>query len=95
MSATPGPWLDRRDRINADNGALVAQFWTKPSPADAALMVAAPDMYLALKHCLGILCESGDLNNYRNLSDAELGRAWTETAKEATIALNKAEGRAP
>lgn len=42
----------------------------------------------ALTHCLTVLCEAGDLNNYRTLSDVELGKLWVATAKEAAEALN-------
>ncbi len=60
--------------------------------ANARLIAAAPDLLAALTHCLGILCESGNLNNYRNLSDEELGKAWVAAAKEAAAAITKATG---
>jgi hypothetical protein len=61
--------------------------------ANARLIAAAPKLLKALNQCLGILCESGNLNNYRNLSDEELGKAWIEAAKHAAEVLNEAEGR--
>jgi len=45
-----------------------------------------------LKQNTGLLCESGNLNNYRNLSDEELGKAWVETAKRTAEFLNEIEG---
>ena len=61
------------------------------NPKDTARLIAKawliPELVEALTHCLGLLCESGNLNNYRNLSDQELGRAWVETANEARAAL--------
>lgn len=45
-----------------------------------------------LKQNTGLLCESGNLNNYRNLSDAELGKAWVETATRTAEFLNEIEG---
>ena len=50
-------------------------------------------MRTALTHCLGVLCEVADLNNYRNLSDEELGRAWNAAAKEAADALDALAAR--
>jgi|SRR6185312_12608918 len=52
----------------------------------------AADLYDALKLVLGVLCEAGDLNNYRNLSDEELGRVWITTAKHAGHLLNMIDG---
>lgn len=52
----------------------------------------AADLYDALKLVTGVLCESADLNNYRNLSDEELGRAWVETAKHAAHLMNLIDG---
>lgn len=52
----------------------------------------AADLYDALKLTTGVLCESGDLNNYRNLSDDELGRMWIDTAKHAGHLLNLIDG---
>lgn len=48
-----------------------------------------------LKQNTGLLCESGNLNNYRNLSDEELGKAWVETAKCTAEFLNEVEGPVP
>lgn len=66
--------------------------------AELAEQIAAKDakiakLRLALTHCLGLLCESGNLNNYRSLSDKELGRAWIETAREAATVLDETESR--
>ena len=44
-----------------------------------------------LKQNGGLLCESGNLNNYRNLSDEELGRAWVATATLTAEFLNEIE----
>lgn len=52
----------------------------------------AADLYDALTLVTGVLCESGDLNNYRNVSDEELGRMWIETAKHAAHLLNLIDG---
>lgn len=41
----------------------------------------------ALEVCVEVLCESANLNNYRNLSDEELGRAWMTAHTLGTAAL--------
>jgi DNA integrity scanning protein DisA with diadenylate cyclase activity len=64
-------------------------------PNEARLIAAAPDLYAALKHALGIIVEFGDLNGFRNMSDEELGRAVKGVAENAAAALNKAEARRP
>lgn len=50
------------------------------------------DLYSALRQCVGILCEGGDLNNYRNMTDEELGRAWIAVARNAGMLLNRIDG---
>ena len=45
------------------------------------------ELVCALTQCLVLICETGDINNYRNLSDEELGRAWSGVAKMAAEAL--------
>lgn len=100
---TPGPWHANYPNwvpwegaicITSDLGHDIA--WTTSGaltkPADARLIAAAPAMYKALQQCLGLLCEAGNLNNYRTLSDAELGKVWVETAKAAAAVLNEAGG---
>ena len=52
----------------------------------------AADLYDALRLVTGVLCEVGDLNNYRNLTDQELGRMWVQTAKHAGYLLNLIDG---
>lgn len=62
--------------------------------ANATVMAAAPDLYTALTHALGVIVEFGDLNGFRNLTDAELGKAYLAVAKNASAALAKARGEA-
>lgn len=59
---------------------------------DERMRAHAGDLYDALKLVTGVLCESADLNNYRNLSDEELGRMWQDTAKHAGHLLNLIDG---
>lgn len=53
---------------------------------------AAPALAEALEHALGLIVEFGDLNGFRNLSDAELGKAVVAVAEEARAALALAKG---
>lgn len=50
MSHTPAPWFVQADRVEAADGTTVAAFdkFIAPSPADAALIAAAPDLLAAL-----------------------------------------------
>jgi len=52
----------------------------------------ADDLYVALKQCAGVLVESGDLNNYRIMTDEELGRMWIACARNAAMLLNMIDG---
>jgi len=65
---------------------------TPGCPDPERLQENAAALYRALRRCLGILCESANLNNYRNLSDEELGRMWIATARQAGHLLNKIDG---
>ncbi len=83
------------DRPYTVDGAAMARMHGMPGHPDIARMrESAPELYRALRQCLGVLCEAGDLNNYRNLTDEELGRVWIATARQAGNLLNKIDGLA-
>lgn len=77
-------------QTDEDNAALIAN-----APFDIAFLlstlraVEADNARLrgALEVCVEVLCESANLNNYRNLSDEELGRAWMTAHTLGTAAL--------
>lgn len=54
----------------------------------AGLTAAAATLRVALAQCAGVICESGNLNNYRNLSNDELGKLWISAATFAADTLN-------
>ncbi len=50
---TPGPWMVCRGIIHAGGGP-VAEFWTRPSGADRALIERAPDLLAAYRAALDL-----------------------------------------
>jgi hypothetical protein len=52
---------------------------------------ALADTRTTLNQSLGIIVEFGNLNGFRNLSDAELGKAVTFMAESASAQIAKAD----
>ena len=75
---TEGEWFDDGDLSGWRDGrrVIIARFWTRPAPQDLQMIIAAPDMYEALKKALLVL--------YSPISSSELIRA--EAAIRAALA---------
>lgn len=88
---TPGPWEDAGSgdviRTKHSGGVLVAQFWTRPSVADRALIVAAPELLEALS----ALVQRFEV--YAGPNDMHAGHHDVALLVKARAALAKAGGR--
>lgn len=49
LKHTPGPWTGFNGFDIFSGRKIVAAFWTRPSPQDEALILAAPELLAALK----------------------------------------------
>lgn len=81
--------------MHKDKAQTIISIIQKLRAQNYALQVRFDQAIKLLKQNTGLLCESANLNNYRNLSDEELGKAWTETATRTASFLNEIEGIQP
>lgn len=105
LGVSPAPWTvaveDRRDyrlfSVEADNGAGITDFDCCPEQfdhhegfANASLIAAAPDLYEALRDCVGEMCKFCKETEIGKCLPCESG---CEIMRRAKTALEKAGGR--
>ena len=105
---TPGPWTVRHRCVDKSpyddescglglevDGPLEPQLRGRfARAADAHLVAAAPELLAALTYCEAVMDEAARDQMLKELTDAELGKLWTDTLAATRAAIVKARGEA-
>ena len=105
---TPGPWTVRHrcvDKSPYDDESCGLGLEVDGPPeshlrgrfaraADAHLVAAAPELLAALTYCEAVMDEAARDQMRKELTNAELGKLWTDTLAATRAALAKARGEA-
>ena len=98
---TPGPWRSESPYVSAPSGEhrkIVADcdqhFSDDECEANTRLIAAAPELLAALTYCEVVMDEAARDQMRKELTNAELGKLWTDTLAATRAALAKARGEA-